>query len=275
MIVLDKDEKLLLITQLEHQEIAGQLASLWGNSQFSKPEPFRAMVVAAGNHDIGWWNSDTHPAKNPSTGLPYTFTELPVLEWLQMYRGGIDRIAELDPYEGLMVCMHGVGLRKNRYDTVPATDRKDTLSPKEKKSVRDYILSGERLQAKLRKKISVDPQYKRYSSEERIWTNYKLVQVWDRLSLHFCSDGILGGIARGILAPVPVRYGLDDIQIRLEKIAARQFSITPFPFSSSPIQLLLRARYIPKTRYHTEEDLRRAYYDAEINTLTVEIRNTN
>lgn len=274
MIVLDKDEKIIMITQLEHQEIAGQLASLWGNSQFSKPEPFSAMVVAAGNHDIGWWNGDTHPVINPRTEFPYTFTELPVLEWLKMYQGGIDRIAERDPYEGLMVCMHGVGLRKNRYDTVPATDRKDTLSPKEKKSVHDYILGGETLQAELRKKISRDPQYKRHSSDERVWTNYKLVQIWDRLSLHFCSEGILGGIVGGILRPVPVRYGLDDTQIRLEKTDGRQFSIAPFPFDSSPIRLSMRARYIPKKRYHSDEDLRCAYYNAEIVTLPIEVRNT-
>lgn len=272
MIVLEQDEKLLTITQLEHQEIAGQLASLWGNSRFSKPEPFGAMVVAAGNHDIGWWNKDTHPAVNPRTGFPYTFTELPVIEWLQMYRKGIDRIAEEDPYEGLMVCMHGVGLRKNRYDTVPATDRKDTLSGKEKKSVEDYITDGEKLQAKLRKKLEQDPLYKRQSTEKWIWANYRLIQVWDRLSLHLCSDGILGGI-RGLLKPVPCGYDSEDVEIMVNKTGSGKFSIEPFPFSRAPIQLLLRAKYISKKKYQTNEELRRTYCDADVITLPIEISN--
>jgi Protein of unknown function (DUF3891) len=271
MIVLEKDARLLTITQLEHQEIAGQIASLWGNSGFSKPDPFGAMIIAAGNHDIGWWNKDTHPEVNPRTGFPYTFTELPVIEWLQMYRKGIDRIAEEDPYEGLMVCMHGVGLRKNRYDTVPATDRRDTLSSKEKKAVEDYIADGERLQAKLRKKLVKDPLYKRRSSANWIWTNYQLIQVWDRLSLHFCSDGILGGIIGGVLKPVPCRYGAGDIEIRVKKNGSGKFSMEPFPFSRDPVKLTLRARYISSNKYESDQDLRTAYYDAEVDTLPIEI----
>lgn len=270
MIVLEKEGNLLAITQLEHQEIAGQLASYWGNSEFSRPEPSRAMIVAAGNHDIGWWNRDVHPTVNLRNNFLYTFTELPVLEWLQMYRKGIDQIAEIDPYEGLIVCMHGVGLRKNRYDTVPATDRKDSLSRKEKKSVHNYIAAGEKLQAKLRRKVAKNPLYKRYSSEKRIWANYRLIQVWDRLSLHFCSDGKLGGITDGVLKPVPMKYGNPDTALRVVRTASGTFSVTPFPFKG-PIRLFLRARKIVMREYLTDEDLRREYYNAEIVNLPIEI----
>ncbi|MGI0091271.1 MAG: DUF3891 family protein [Nitrososphaerales archaeon] len=272
MIVLKQgDSKILLITQLEHQDLAGQIAAVWGNSDFSEPEPFSPMVAAAGNHDNGWWERDIHPTVNPKNGLPYAFTELPVLEWLLMYKRGIERIAECDPYEGLMVGMHGVGLRKNRYGTVPATDRRDRLTSKEENAVRDYITSGEKLQGKLRRKLSSSPLYRRHSTKQRVWNNYELLQVWDRLSLYLCSGGQSGGIKDGVLSPTPSNYSKGDLELHLERRNNGDVKIKPFPLKKSPARMSVRGRLIPDKHYGGDEELRRAYYAGESTTMAFNI----
>lgn len=273
MIVLRERGQILLITQLEHQYLSGQLAALWGNESFSTPEPLNAMVAAAGNHDNGWWEWDSHPTVNPITRLPYTFTELPVVEWVRMYMDGINRIAQCDSYEGLMVGMHGVGLRKNRYGTVPATDRRDGLTmKKEREAVRNFIVKGERLQRKFRDSIRKDRFYKEYSSRERIWSNYKLIQVWDRLSLYLCTKGASGGAKNGLLGPTPSKYGEEDVELHLQYGQESEIAMQPFPLKKTSARLSIRGRLIPNKQYVSDEEFRKEYYSAEDFDIVFNIR---
>ena len=55
------DEQLLLILQVDHSQVTGWLAAHWGNDDFASASPYQAMVLAAQEHDTGWWDWEIKP----------------------------------------------------------------------------------------------------------------------------------------------------------------------------------------------------------------------
>jgi len=49
------DSRLMLALQIDHSRVAGFFAAHWGNQDFARPEPYASVVLAAHEHDIGWW----------------------------------------------------------------------------------------------------------------------------------------------------------------------------------------------------------------------------
>ena len=101
------DEHLLLILQVDHSKVTGWFAAHWGNDTFAPLSPYHAMVLAAQEHDTGWWDWEIKPHLNDE-GLPPDYIgsikHLGGRVWLDFYRHGISRLAEQDAYAGL----HGV-----------------------------------------------------------------------------------------------------------------------------------------------------------------------
>jgi uncharacterized protein DUF3891 len=65
MMVCPYDEnRLLLILQVDHSKVTGWFAAHWGNDQFARPSPYAAMVLAAQEHDTGWWDWEIKPQIN-------------------------------------------------------------------------------------------------------------------------------------------------------------------------------------------------------------------
>jgi Protein of unknown function (DUF3891) len=58
-----------LILQVDHSKVTGWLAAHWGNDTFAPPSPYPAMVLAAQEHDSGWWDWEIKPHLNDE-GLP-------------------------------------------------------------------------------------------------------------------------------------------------------------------------------------------------------------
>jgi hypothetical protein len=50
------DKRIILALQIDHSRVAGFFAAHWGNKDFDRPSPYDSVVLAAGEHDIGWWN---------------------------------------------------------------------------------------------------------------------------------------------------------------------------------------------------------------------------
>jgi hypothetical protein len=86
------------------------------------------MVLAAEAHDNGWWDWDVYPSIDEQ-GLPIPFTRTPREFRSRFYGKGKDNVISRDLYAGLIVSMHGVGLTKKRYGTMPTmVERQDEYS---------------------------------------------------------------------------------------------------------------------------------------------------
>ena len=87
--------RLLLVLQVDHSRVAGFLAAHRGNEAFAKPQPYASVVLAAQEHDIGWWEWEMKPSTLNDVAVPVTPGVKPVTL-------NIDTVSEtravLDPY---------------------------------------------------------------------------------------------------------------------------------------------------------------------------------
>jgi len=269
MIIAENSEYYRMISQNDHGDLAGQFAAHWGNEQFAKLEPYQSMVLAAETHDNGWWDWDIYPSIDEQ-GAPIPFTRTPREFRSTFYGKGIDNVVARDPYAGLVVSMHGVGLPQKRYGTMPTmVDRDDPYSQK-------FIAEREPTHKEMIDKLSRMEQYAGLTSRERIWHNYLLMQVFDRLSLFFCSNFDITAVAAAgahtkegkayygaTLQPSPLKPGDEQGQIQLRVINGQTVVVDPYPFDESPLRVSVRAKLIPKIKYKSQEEFREIYGKAQ------------
>ena len=269
MIIAENSEYYRMISQNDHGDLAGQFAARWGNEQFARLEPYQSMVLAAETHDNGWWDWDIYPSIDEQ-GAPIPFTRTPREFRSTFYGKGIDNVVARDPYAGLVVSMHGVGLPQKRYGTMPTmVDRDDPYSQK-------FIAEREPTHKEMIDKLSRMEQYAGLTSRERIWHNYLLMQVFDRLSLFFCSNFDITAVAAAgahtkegkayygaTLQPSPLKPGDEQGQIQLRVINGQTVVVDPYPFDESPLRVSVRAKLIPKIKYKSQEEFREIYGKAQ------------
>ena len=268
MIIAENSEHYRMITQNDHGDLAGQFAAHWGNEQFARLKPYQSMVLAAEAHDNGWWDWDVYPSVDEQ-GVPLPFTRTPREIRSGFYGRGIDNVIGRDLYAGLMVSMHGVGLPQKRYGTMPTmADRQDEFSQR-------FIAEREPTHKLLIEKIRKSEQYAGMDSQEQIWLNYLMMQVFDRLSLFFCANFDLTTVpATGAhtagkgyygpsVKPTPVRLGEEDTELKLRAVDPRTVVVEPYPFDQSPLRVSVRAKLIPRIAYKSQEEFREVYAKAQ------------
>src|SRR6516164_733821 len=106
------DARIILALQIDHSRVAGYFAAHWGNQNFDRPKPYSSVVLAATEHDIGWWEWEMKPSTLNDKGLPLdyhdgSFKYLGQLR-LDFYKNAVDRVLPRDPYAAMLMAMHGV-----------------------------------------------------------------------------------------------------------------------------------------------------------------------
>ena len=249
--------ELIIIGQTEHSRFVGQLAAHWGNNFFAAPQPYDSMVRAASFHDYGWLRYETSPLISPETGEPYPFLQLPLgTTQLAAYQWSLDWMSDIDRYSGLIVNMHRTGLWKGRYGTIthPIGYNLSQVGPE----VRELIERNEAFQERERRSLN----------NENVWTNYRLMQVWDLLGLYFCCQDPCDDY----IEPVPTSYSnKDGVRLNMKPVAPGRVAFGPYPFGSQPCHVQLAFRRLPKSSYENVEAFRRAYFQAEHQLMRFEL----
>jgi hypothetical protein len=174
--------------------------------------------------------------------------QIPRHSHIGIYRRGIAEAAEADPYVGLLVSMHGVGLYNDRYGTFRL--REQSLTTEERSVVDEFLRDQEQVQLSLLAACGHEgvsgPQ-----EVPEVWRDYLLLQVWDRLSLQF----VWKLSQEGVISPVP---GFAD---GISCVNAGQFclKLDPYPFVDSPYFFPIEARLVPDRPYRTAEDFLAEY----------------
>ena len=254
------DSGLTLIGQTDHSRFVGQLAAHWGNDTFETPKPYDSVVRAASFHDFGWLRYETSPLVNPENGEPYPFLQLPMTpQQLAAYQWSLDWMADIDPYSGLIVSMHRTGLWQGRYGTIkhPAGRYNLTkLSPE----VQALIAHNEAWQERQRATLDA----------KGVWTNYRLMQIWDLLGLYFgCQEPY-----EDYAEPVPTSYaGADDEGVRMTFTPAgpRRVAFDPYPFVVRPCKVQLAYRTVAGSSYEDVEAFRKAWFQADVGLMEFEL----
>jgi hypothetical protein len=263
----------LLVLQVDHSRVAGLLAAHWGNDEFAKLRPYVSMVLAAQEHDSGWWNWEVKPTLD-SQGRPIDYIgsigKLPKGVWLGFYRKGIERLGEHDPYAAYNVSMHGDGLLTQGRGLLPYMPDYTADA-----GVRDYIMQQASYRQELLETMRKHSEWREFSSEEHLWTNFKYMEVFDQLAQYVCNrypfnntERTNGPTRQLSRTPVPVRPGAGDTMLTLDVYDESHAVITPYPFNINPLVVSFPARLIANRSYPTREAFLEDFYGGERITIT-------
>ena len=263
MLVRDRGESWQLVRQPDHADLSGQFAVAWGGDGFAAPQHARSLILAATRHDDGWAVFDRRPGWDPDNDRPRNFLDVAIPVHLAFYRACIAAVGDEDAYAGLMVSMHGAGIYTGRYGTQPSLGLTNVKG--HEAEVQAFVSEQEAMHPARAAELGL--------TEEERWTNYKLLQVYDRLSLSLCLREWEGSnAAPDALSPVPVDYGGTEVEVRLEPLGPWRLRMDPYPFAESPARFTLVRKVLLKGKYDGNDDFRRAYFGtrAELVDITVE-----
>ena len=265
MISGQMESQLVLVLQTDHSRVAGLLAAHWGNAQFAEPAPYESMVLAAEEHDAGWWEWEARPTLTDE-GRPMDYIgsvrELGAV-WLDFFRRGIERVAERDPYAGLMILMHAEGLCTQGKGLV--THMPDFSAIPE---VRDALDRWEVRREELVDLLRGSAEYRDFATDRALWRNFQLMEVFDQLAQFICnrypfdSETRRNGPANRI-AHVPTVPGREDAVLTVDVLDGARARIRPYPFDRSPLRIPIPARLVPDRAYESRDAFLREFYRAE------------
>jgi hypothetical protein len=263
MLFLENEDKLIIFFQHEHGDLAGQIAAHWGNERFTAPVPFEETVYAASLHDMSWVFWDYYPTSITTDHKPvpwYEMRKYAFQEFSRFYGIQITGVGPHHPYAELLLAMHSAGLYKGRYGTQPTHS---SLRTERRPEWQDDLDRLEKLQQDAKQRVLTLPGGSDWVSDKVLWSNYRLLEVWDRLSQYFIGRD--DNIPNSTINPVPLSYAGDETQIKLERgineksdQPAKSVTLFPYPFTNNPQVFFIRAVLIPNKAYSDERELAKA-----------------
>jgi hypothetical protein len=269
MIVCPYNESfLVLVLQTDHSRIAGLLAAHWGNDEFAGLNPYASMVLAAQEHDSGWWDWEIKPTVNEQ-GYPSDYIgsikHLGQGVWLDLYRRAIERLAARDLYAAYYVSMHGEALLTRGMGLLPSMPDYTGDS-----AVQEFIAEQKEKRAQWLQVLKSDPALREATDETQLWTNFKMMEVFDQFAQFVCNRYPFNSQARkngptNKLAnvPVPVAAGKPDVTITVDVQNETEAVVRPFPFNVNPLRLSFEGRLVPNRRYATPDEFLQHFYGGE------------
>ena len=256
MLLRPDDRGLLAIGQPSHAWISGQLARAWGNGRFGTVEPRDEVCLGAEQHDVGMADWDLEPARNPDSGLPRTFMEMPIDAHLELWTIGPRRLLAQSRYAALLASMHGYRLYEHR--------DLSKLAPADADVVRAFLTEQRRFQGELLTSLRADPATARAAREQTVARNSQLVWTWDALSLAICLDW-----APYTAADVPT--AADPVALRLAPAGEpRRLALVPWPFGDGTLVVRCEGRRL-RGPYDDDDQLSAAWAVGAWETVEFEL----
>lgn len=230
----------ILITQHDHAELSGQIMTHWGNSEFSKPDPYDEVLYAVREHDSGWKEWDSLPKINPETGYPANFTEMSFQDQGDIWRRCYNPYSKDKPYASCLVALHFSKFSRNNLRKDPGNQVAKSLH----KELKEFVADGLNLQ------IS-DGNLKQIPND--VIKNLKLLQIGDIISLALCH-----GWRSVEITEVPYDYRGSETTLHIESGDGFNYSVAPFPFDELNLSFSIKGREIDRKTFSSDQELRDA-----------------
>jgi hypothetical protein len=272
MLITRRGTNLYLVKQVDHGELAGEIARAWGNKRFDPPSHPESCCLAAARHDEGWRSWDDRPAMNDNEARPLHFLEIGMEDHIPLYRSGVEAVTALDDYAGLLVGMHWNGLYRGRWGLQPSPAGLIQVDRTPIQKLQDAAVAEEESRWITLKERLWDGRCLRSVFETELWHNYDRLQAWDLLSLFVCVSVLVNvspdsepvllssmlksldqqGGAR-LIPNVPTGIGREAVDIVLRVIEPGVVSMDPYPFTDPRVSFSVGAAVIPDRAYSRTE----------------------
>jgi Protein of unknown function (DUF3891) len=244
----------LLIAQTAHSWISGQLARAWGNEVFSGFQPFEQMCLAAEQHDVGFLGWENAPTLNQTTGMPYTFEELPERDHFEIWRTGIFQLRPVCLYASLVVSLHFCNLCERFHSRQNDQDSSESSA---------FLREQREYQENARTLLSGDPVIQSALKDDVLAYHRDLIATWDFFSLQLCR----GRCNEFKVPKVPIRGGEKvDILVRKKDGAENVWIVDPWAFKGESLTTVSEGKLI-RERFTELEPMREALRNADRVTL--------
>jgi hypothetical protein len=164
-----------------------------------------------------------------------------------------------------MVSMHGDGLLTQGMGLLPSMP-KFTDDP----AVVAFLDEQKALRAELRARLQADGVDRELLTEEQLWTNFKLMEVFDQLAQFICNRYPLNSRERKngptptlSDVPAPVRPGQDDVGLTVDVQDETRAIVRPYPFGVDPLVVSFQGRLVPNQAYASQDQFLHTFYTAE------------
>jgi hypothetical protein len=240
----DGSQRWVLISQVDHARLAGELAGAWGAAPFSRLEPYDELVAAIHRHDDGWADWERRPDVDAQTGQPLDFTEMPQDDSLAIWRGSIQVAAGLGCLAAYVVSGHFSALLRRaleaRADAETAWTDLAIGFLDEQDTARSQWLAGWLAGGK-----DCTPAM---AERALAW-----LQWFDGLSLWICC--------RERTEPLETASP-EGPAVRFSPVTPARIAVEPWPFVQSDLILSTAARSVPVARYRDQAALAAAPAEA-------------
>jgi hypothetical protein len=256
MVRRDYEGGLLLIPQTAHAWVSGQLALRWGNDRFARPEPWEELVLVAAEHDNGWAEWELAP-RIDSDGRPVGFTEMDLEEHFAIWQRSAERMQPTSFYGALLISKHATYLYESR---LMNNKRGDT--PEMQQRIRGFVDDQRAFQERMRHTLAGHPRYGPALEEEPLADAFRLLQIWDLLSLLL----LMGPLPTYTMEDVPLTPG-ERTKIQLSPRDRRTLTLEPYPFAEVPFTVRADGRWMAQRTFRHNALFRRALQEAELVAL--------
>jgi hypothetical protein len=256
----------LLVSQVEHARISGELVRNW-REEFS-PDVLEAIA----HHDDGWAEWESEPKLDPAVGAPYSFLEMPFAESLVIWDSSIASARKFGPLAGYIVAGHFYNLLANS-DHAKEPPAIAWLTAKRK--VRTTWLD---------EWIRTD----RSHTLEYAKAAQQLLLTADLFSLWLCCDCPVDAGGASLLTNSPMKLLTDSLlsQFRFGSPECTIFEsgsrhrveeltwivpVEPFPFKNTPMSLRAKGVAVPVSRYASLQEMVSASWDMELDWQLVPV----
>lgn len=271
-----------LIRQDDHARLSGDLAGRIGNDRFQPLDADPAMAPRAirgiAMHDEGWPLHDDQPTLNPRQ-QPRDVFESKTDQAMRIWAESANRAQAADPYAGLLVSLHGMGLSQFALaEVMHQFSRKNLAYTRERFELNKFQHNEIERQVELRKQLGLrldvplnhgladlgtDPK------EDLLTYHFRTLQAMDRLSLAICCSKPPFDTLE-----LATHAGAMLTRIKIGRPETRRVTLDPWPFGVGRIDVAINARVLPATPFKDEASFQAAYQDAETEQLAFVVEKT-
>jgi uncharacterized protein DUF3891 len=251
----DDQSDWLIIPQIEHARIAGELARAWGNERSASFDSYPGLLFGVEHHDDGWRDWDAAPRINPATGMPRSFMEMRMRDSTAIWTESI-AICSTEPLAGIAVSRHFCYLAEQ----VRNGGRADA---DDFNSVEQFLLEQKEVETSLAQQADAEFSSQREKLEGAFDLGFRAVRFFDAVSLWLCCTERR--------EPAGIRTPTGE-SIRLVPKRLLQIAIDPYPFGVTTLKVAAPARRIAARKYENDAEFQAAFSTAPIELLTWSIQ---
>jgi hypothetical protein len=247
----------LLIPQIEHARLAGELALAWGNERERSLAAYPQLVWGVGHHDDGWREWDDAPRLKPETGFPRSFLEMRMRDSTAIWSKSI-ALCSADPLAGIAVSRHFSYLSEQAQASGHA-DSDDLVAI-------DQFLSE---QAGVEANLSNRARAQQVATgsdvdlQQLFDFGFRTVRFFDMVSLWLCCAERQQ--PESFTAPL-------GESVRLIPQAPGLIAIDPYPLGVDSLVLKTPVRRLTARRYGSDAELQAALQTAPLESLAWTVR---